>query len=60
MPDRGGRTTELQAPPPEMPAYQRGGSARGGHRGGGGHQNHPQEQRNHSNGTYSNQLTFSS
>jgi protein FAM98B len=51
VPDRGGRTTELQAPPPDMPSYQRGGSAGGGgRRGGGGHQHQYNEQRNHSNG----------
>ncbi len=48
VPDRGGRTTELQAPPPEMPSYQRGGSARGGgHR---GHQHQYHEQRTNFNG----------
>ncbi|CAF4727796.1 unnamed protein product, partial [Rotaria sp. Silwood1] len=45
VPDRGGRTTELQAPPPEMPSYQRGGSAGGARRGGGGQQHQYQEQR---------------
>ncbi len=55
MPDRGGRTTELQAPPPDMPSFQRGGSANGGgggggRRGGGGHQHQHQEQRNNFNG----------
>ncbi len=53
MPDRGGRTTELQAPPPDMPSFQRGGSASGGgggRRGGGGHQHQHQEQRNNFNG----------
>lgn len=49
MPDRGGRTTEFQAPPPDMPSFQRGGSAGsgGGRR---GHQHQYHDQRNHSNG----------
>ncbi|CAF3436590.1 unnamed protein product [Rotaria sp. Silwood1] len=50
VPDRGGRTTELQAPPPEMPSYQRGGSAGGARRGGGGQQHQYQEQRSHRGG----------
>ncbi|CAF0883467.1 unnamed protein product [Adineta ricciae] len=55
VPDRGGRTTELQAPPPDMPSFQRGGSAGGNRHGGGGHQqqhHHHQEQRNQSNGCH--------
>ncbi|XP_071080834.1 protein FAM98B-like [Haliotis cracherodii] len=46
VPDRGGRTTELEPPPPEMPAFMqrsaapqgrgRGGGQRGGRGGGGG------------------------
>lgn len=52
VPDRGGRTTELQAPPPEMPAFQRGGSAGGGggRRGGGSAHQQPHEQRDHASG----------
>ncbi|CAF4226440.1 unnamed protein product [Rotaria socialis] len=50
VPDRGGRTTELQAPPPEMPSYQRGGSAGGARRGGGGQQHQNNEQRGHRGG----------
>ncbi|CRL01394.1 CLUMA_CG014466, isoform A [Clunio marinus] len=39
VPDRGGRTLELQRPPPEMPSWQKrqpGSDNRGGGRGGGG------------------------
>ena len=43
VPDRGGRTTELQAPPPEMPTFQRGGSAGGGRRAGHAPQHHNQQ-----------------
>jgi len=45
VPDRGGRTETMQAPPPEMPSWQqrqpdqgRGGGQRGGGRGRGGYQ----------------------
>ncbi|CAF1353320.1 unnamed protein product [Didymodactylos carnosus] len=44
VPDRGGRTTELQAPPPDMPTFQRGGGHQG-HRGGQQH-NAPRQQHN--------------
>lgn len=50
VPDRGGRTTDLQAPPPDMPSFQRGGHGGGGRRGGSGHQNQYHEQRNNTNG----------
>uniref|UniRef100_A0A4W5R8X6 Family with sequence similarity 98 member A n=1 Tax=Hucho hucho TaxID=62062 RepID=A0A4W5R8X6_9TELE len=56
VPDRGGRPTEIEAPPPEMPTWQKrqdgpqggghyGGGGRGGGRGGGGyqHDNHNQD-----------------
>lgn len=39
VPDRGGRPSEIEAPPPEMPPWQKrqdGGGGRGGGRGGGG------------------------
>ncbi|XP_028847849.1 protein FAM98B [Denticeps clupeoides] len=41
VPDRGGRPSEIEAPPPEMPPWQKrqdggGGGGRGGWRGGGG------------------------
>lgn len=38
VPDRGGRPSEIEAPPPEMPPWQKrqdGGGGWGGHRGGG-------------------------
>ena len=46
VPDRGGRTDTMQAPPPEMPSWtqrkpDQGGGGRGGYQGGrgaGGHQ----------------------